>query len=457
MPQRHPTAAGSSPHRSAWMLLGALILSVWAEASSAGVNVNQLVSDSAPAIVQVQGVQWVKVKIPEKYKNITDDPVYRSLSSIFIDNPNLVSSQATPVVKKRITGSGFIISANGKIATNFQWVRGMHEIFVTLADKRQFKARISRTEPKNDLAILQIAASNLPAIGLARQVEEGEGVIGIGANKRGVSVGVIVSTPAQTPAIGLVSDITVTRDNSGGPLLNVYGQALGINSTQTRAPLGLFRHASLSQLSSDGYNKASESINFLSQIGFSARNIEAAQGAALGLNNAVGALVTQVRTGSIAANAGLQKNDVIIALETQSVLDASDLTALPDFLRQDNQAKIRVFRAGEQLELNLSNAKAQATPLSWAWQRLGLRARSLTTAQKDALGISSGMIISEIQGSAQENGLAAGDVIVTLNQTPLNSTAQLNQTAQTLNAGDTVVLYVIRGETRQFITLTAGE
>ena len=441
-------------------LLGTLGLfgfsGLWGNTARAGVNVNQLVNDSAPSIVQIQGVEWVKVKIPDKYKDITDDPVYQSLSSIFIDNPNL-ATQAAPVVKKRITGSGVIISSTGQIATNYQWVKGRHEVFVILADRRQFKARIVRTEPKNDLAILQIAANNLPAIGLARQVEEGEGVIAIGANKRGVSVGVIVSTPAQTPAIGLVSDVEVNRENSGGPLLNIYGQVLGVNSTLTRAPMGLYRHVSLSKLSSDSKENSAESVNLLSQVGFTARNLDQAQSEALGLPNAAGAFVTQVRNGSLAATAGLQKNDVIVALETQSVVDASDLNALTDFLRQDNQVSLRVFRAGDFIELNLNNHKAQATPPSWNWQRLGLRVRALTTAQKDLLNITSGVIVTEVQGSAQENGLAAGDILVTINQMPLNSSVQLNQIAQALNPNDTVALYVIRGEMRQFITLTAGE
>ncbi len=441
-------------------LLGTLGLfgfsGLWGNTARAGVNVNQLVNDSAPSIVQVQGVEWVKVKIPDQYKNITDDPVYQSLSSIFVDNPNL-TAQAAPVVKKRVNGSGFIISTTGRIATNYQWIKDAHEVVVILADKRQFKARINRVEPKNDLAILQIAANDLPAIGLARQVEEGEGVIAVGANKRGISVGVVVSTPTQTPAIGLVSDVTVSRDNSGGPLLNIYGQVLGVNSTLTRAPMGLYRHVSLSKLSSDSKENSAESVNLLSQVGFTARNLDQAQSAALGLPNAAGAFVTQVRNGSLAATAGLQKNDVIVALETQSVVDASDLNALTDFLRQDSQASIRVFRAGDYLELNLSNHKVQATPPSWTWQRLGLRVRALTTAQKDLLNITSGVIVTEVQGSAQENGLAAGDILVTINQMPLNSSVQLNQIAQALNPNDTVALYVIRGEMRQFITLTAGE
>ena len=422
----------------------------------AAVNVNQLVNDSAPAIVQVQGIQWVKVKIPEKYKNITDDPVYQSLSSIFVDNPNL-GKQAAPVVKKRIVGTGFIIGSNGRIATNYQWIKGANEVVVILADKRQFKAQVVRSDPKNDLSTLKIAANNLPALGLARQVEEGEGVIAIGANRKGVSVGVVVSTPAQTPAIGLVSDVDISRDNSGGPLLNIYGQVLGINSTKTRAPLGLSRHPSLGKLSSDGYDQKAHAINMMSQVGFSARNMDEAQNLALGMNTAAGAIVIQVRAGSMAANAGLQKNDVIIGLETQNISDASDLSALPDFLRQDNRANLRVFRNGETLELTLVNPKAQSPSVPWSWQRLGLRVRPLSPSQKDLADVKSGVQITEVQGSATAAGLQAGDWIISVNKTPLNTMGQLNQMAQALSPEDAVVIYVIRGDVRQFITLTATE
>ena len=83
--------------------------------------------------------------------------------------------------------------------------------------------------------------------------------------------------------------------------------------------------------------------------------------------------------------------------------------------------------------------------------------RALTTAQKDLLSISSGVLITGVQSLAQANGLQAGDVIVSINQTPLNSTTQLNQMAQGLDSGDSVALYIIRGETRQFVTLSVDE
>ena len=438
------------------------VLSVWLVAgvcntASAAVNVNQLVNDSAAAIVQVQGVQWVKVKIPEQYKNITDDPVYRSLSSILLDGQTPENTKAAPVIKKRINGSGFIFSSNGQIATNYQWVKGAHEVIVTLADARQFKAAISLSDPKNDLSFLRIRANNLPTLSLASQVEEGEGVIAIGAKKRGTSVGVIVSTPAQTPASGLVSDVDVSADNSGGPLLNVYGQVLGINSTRMKTALNLFRHPMLSKLTSDGFDTNSATFNSMSYIGFSATDINQNQNTALGLPSASGAIVVQVRPGSMAANAGLLKNDVIISLESQSVVEATDLSALPDFLRQDNQAQLTVFRAGERIELQLSTPKSNTAVASWSLRKLGLRTRVLSTAQKNAADISSGLLITEVQGDALANNLQAGDWIISINQTPLTSVAQLNQIAQNLNDGDSVVLYIIRNDERQFVSLTARD
>lgn len=437
-----------------WMLCG---LMGFANLAHAVVNVNQLVNDSAPAIVQVQGIQWVKIKIPEQYKNITDDPVYRSLSSILLDNQAVNSTDAAPVIKKRISGSGFIIGSNGQIATNYQWVKDAHEVLVILADARQFKANITRSDPKNDVALLRIRANNLPVLSLAQQVEEGEGVIAIGAKKRGVSVGVIVSTPTQTPSVGLVSDVNVSAENSGGPLLNVYGQVLGVNSTRMRTALNLSRHPMLGTLTSDGFDAHSATFNSMSYIGFSATDMNKSQDVALGLSNASGAMVLQVRPGSMAAKAGLLKNDVIVSLESQSVIGAMDLSALPDFLRQDDQARLMVFRGGEKIELQLVNPKPKSAIASWSWRKLGLRVRALSIAQKNAADISSGVLVTEVRDDGLNSEIQAGDWIIHVNQTPLTSVAQLNQIAQNLNDGDSVVLYIIRGNAPQFISITAHE
>lgn len=437
------------------VLVVVLIVETHFATAQAEVNVNQLLNSSAPAIVQVQGVYWIKVKIPDRYKDITDDPVYRSLSSIVTGTSNLGAAQVqAPIIKKRITGTGFIISANGMIATNYQWIKNAHEIMVILTDQRNFKANVTRTDTKNDLAILKIRANNLPSLSLAHQVEEGEGVIAVGAQRRGTSVGVIVSTPAQTPASGLVSDVDVTPANSGGPLLNINGQVLGINSTRMKTALNLFRHPLLGKLSSDNPDTP-EVFNAVANIGLSARNLNDDQYAALNLPSVAGAIVTQVRPGSLADSSGLLKNDVIVGLENQAIVDANDLQALTDFLRLDQKARLTVYRAGEKVNLNLVDPKSTSKTSSWSWRKLGLRVRILTTAQKNALDLKSGVVITEVQGSALNEGLQAGDLIMSINQTPLNTPNQLNLLAQNLEDQAAVVVYIIRGDIRQFVTLTA--
>ena len=213
----------------------------------------------------------------------------------------------------------------------------------------------------------------------------------------------------------------------------------------------------LAKLTSDGFDTHSATFNSMSYIGFSATDMNQSEDAALGLPNASGAIVLQVRPSSMAAKAGLLKNDVIVSLESQRVVGATDLNALPDFLRQDHQARLTVFRAGERIELQLIGPKLNAAVASWSWRKLGLRTRTLSTAQKNAVDISGGVLITEVKSDGPSNELQVGDWIISVNKIPLISTAQFNQIAQNLNDGDSVVLYIIRDNARQFVSLTAHE
>jgi serine protease Do len=224
-----------------------------------------------------------------------------------------------------------------------------------------------------------------------------------------------------------------------------------------RTALNLSRHPMLGTLTSDGFDAHSATFNSMSYIGFSATDMNKSQDVALGLPNASGAMVLQVRPGSMAAKAGLLKNDVIVSLESQSVIGAMDLSALPDFLRQDDQARLMVFRGGEKIELQLVNPKPKSAIASWSWRKLGLRVRALSIAQKNAADISSGVLVTEVRDDDLNSEIQAGDWIIHVNQTPLTSVAQLNQIAQNLNDGDSVVLYIIRGNAPQFISITAHE
>ncbi|MGL4767028.1 MAG: trypsin-like peptidase domain-containing protein [Formosimonas sp.] len=417
-------------------------------------DVAQILRTSAPSIVTVQAVQWVKVKIPEQYKNVTQDPVYQVFSRIFSDADSPApAANAAPVIRKKAAGNGFIIAPNGVIVTNYHTVVGANEIYVQLSDKRRLKATLMRSEPKRDLAILKVAAGSLPALPLADTVNEGDWVIAVGANKAGASSGTVYNTPSANSTQGLVTDVDISAANSGGPLLDTDGEALAMNSNLLKAATGLTRHVLVSKLVNSSDLKATLPQSW-QKLGFTAINLTEAAQQKYGLPDATGALVQSVQNASVAHKAGLQTGDVIVALESQRVVDVADLSALRDFLTQDDEVNLTVIRAGDRKVVRFvlaktANAFDQAN--FYSWQQLGLKVRALTNAQKSTLGVTYGLQITAVQKGAANAGLNAGDFILSINQQELKSVEQLNSVAKKLESGDTAFIYIAQGAVRQFV------
>ena len=424
--------------------------------ASAAPDIAQIVRTSAPSVVSVQAIQWVKVKVPEQYKNITSDPVYQVFTRVFGDgNESAAKTDEAPVVKKQISGSGFVISPNGVILTNYHLVKGAHEIYVLLADKRRLKATLLRSEPKRDMAVLKVAAGSLPALPMAETVGEGEFVLAVGYNQKGISAGVVRADLATTAALGLLTDVAIDSSNTGGPLLNTNGEVLALNSKVLKSQQGLTRHVMVSKLLSK--NDLSQKLpQSWQQLGFQAENVSEKMQKELGLPNTTGALVKNIQSGSVAARAGLLKDDVIVALESQRVIDVSDLSALRDFLTQDDAVSITVWRGGDRQKLRLAMPKTTNTfdeaNLS-AWRRLGLKVRVLTAVQKAELNTTVGVQVTAVQGTGKTFGMRVNDIIISLNQQDIKSVEGFNNMVKDLETGDAAVIYVIRGDLRQFVSI----
>lgn len=417
-------------------------------------DVAQIVHDSAPSVVSVQAIQWVKVQVPNEYKGVTNDPVYQVFTRVFGDGDEPVAkANAAPVVKKKKQGSGFVISPNGVILTNYHIVVNANEIYVQLADRRRLKATLLRSEPKRDMAVLKVAAGSLPALSMADTINEGEFVLAVGADQGGVSAGTVRADINETRALGLLTDVDITKANTGGPLLNTNGEVLALNSNLLKSQQGLTRHVMVSKLLSNK-DLSQKLPQTWTQLGLQAENVTEKIQAEQGLPNATGALVKNIQSGSTAAKAGLLKGDVIIALESQRVIDVNDLSALRDFLTQSDDVNITVLRGGDRRELKMTvpksgNAYDDANNL--AWRHLGLKVRSLTQAQKSSLSVSAGVQVTAVKGSAQSAGLQTGDVITSMNQQEVATVEGFNQQVKKLEVGSTSFVYVIRSGARQFV------
>lgn len=424
------------------------------QTSFASPDVTKIINNTASGIVTVQAIQWITVKIPEQYKEIEKDPVYQAFSRILNEEGSQVTTSRAPVIKKKKQATGFIISPKGLIITNYQTVIDAHEIYVQLADKRSFKATFLQSEPKRDLAIIKVDANSLPALKLATEAVEGEWVLAIGANKSGSSLGTILSIPSRENQ-ALMTNIEISKMNTGGPLLNGQGEVIAMNSNLLNTPAGMTRHALVSDLLKQ--EKLQTNIpQSWQKLGFTAKNITQIQQKKLGLINTVGAWVASVKNNSIAEKSGLQQDDIIVALESQQVIEASNLSALHDFLEENNSVDVTVFRAGESRTLRFSTQKPSSTSDDeniYSWEKLGLKVKAINNAQKDMLSVDEGVQIIAVNKGASNTGLQIGDFILNINQQVLKNAEQLNNIAKNLKSGSIIIAYIAQKDLRQFVEI----
>ncbi|MDY0329643.1 MAG: DegQ family serine endoprotease [Thiomonas sp.] len=374
-------------------------------------------------------------------------------------------------------GSGFVISPDGYIMTNAHVVDGADEIMVTLTDKREFKAKLIGADKRTDVALVKIDAKQpLPAvrIGDSSRVKVGEWVVAIGSPfglENTVTAGIVSAkgrdTGDYTPFIQ--TDVAVNPGNSGGPLIDMRGNVIGINS-QIYSRTGGFMGISFAipideamrvveQLKKQGYVVRGK-------IGVQIDNVSRDLAESLGLGQARGALVRVVEKDGPADKAGVQVGDIVTRFNGKPVERANDLPRLVGETKPDTTVPMQVLRMGKSLTLNVTvgewvmdrkpGAKPaeeqKPEPVSKA-NALGVRVIDLNEAQKRQLGVSSGVLVEAVRESAARDGLRVGDVVLAVGNTAVNSAAQFNAISAQLPPGKQVAVLVRRGDSGLYILL----
>lgn len=371
-------------------------------------------------------------------------------------------------------GSGFIISSDGHILTNYHVVRGAAEIIVKLSDRRQFPARVIGVDPPSDLALLKIEAEGLPVadIGDAEALRVGEWVMAIGSPfgfEHSVTVGIVsakgrsIGTEQYVPFIQ--TDVAINPGNSGGPLFNLRGEVVGINSqiySQTggfmgvsfATPIGLAMDV-VEQLKREG--RVSRGW-----LGVSVQDVTRELADSFAMPRPEGALVRAVVPDSPAARAGLKVGDIILGFNERPVFVAGDLPPLVGSVPGGHEAPLTVLRAGERLELRAVLAElpveARALPASLPRGETapqGLAVRDLRPEERRRLGLGEGGVVVERveEGPARQAGIGAGDVILMLNQQQVRDARHFTRLLEGLPAGRPVAVLVQRGGETLFLAL----
>ena len=373
-------------------------------------------------------------------------------------------------------GSGFIISADGYVMTNHHVVDGADDIYVTLTDKREFKARLIGSDKNTDVALLKIDAAELPvlAIGDPNRLRVGEWVLAIGSPfglENTVTAGIVSAKARETgdylPFIQ--TDVAVNPGNSGGPLINMDGQAIGINS-QIYSRTGGFMGISFA-IPIDEAMRVTEQLKanghvVRGRIGVAITEVTKDIAEPLGLSKPTGAQVSSVDPKGPAAKAGLQPGDIILRYEGRTIERSSDLPRLVGNTRPGTKASVEVWRAGAARTLQVTvgevpsdqagNAKRpqpeQQAPARANW--LGIMASDLNAEQRKSQDQPrDGVVVTGLEpnGPAARAGLREGDVLLQLNSQPISSAAQFEGLVTKLDRKRTLVLLVKRGGEASYI------
>ena len=369
-------------------------------------------------------------------------------------------------------GSGFIISADGTILTNAHVVEDASEVMVQLTDRREFKAKVLGLDKNTDVAVLKIEARNLPSvvIGNSANSRVGEWVLAIGSPfgfENSASAG-IISAKSRTLPDGsyvpfLQTDVAVNPGNSGGPLFNMAGEVIGINS-QIYSRSGGYQGLSFAIPIDLAMNVEQQLVKHgkvqRGKLGVTIQEVNQALADSFGLAKPTGALINAVEPGSPADKAGLKPGDVILAVNDREVGNSGELPAQIATMASGESARLKIWRKGSPQEVivkigTFGNENRQTkveTPISKG--RLGVSVRPASPQEQRQLGAGGGLIVEEVDGAAARAGLRVGDVIISINGEPVSTPEQLR--AIISKAGKKAALLIQRGDTRIFVPVDLG-
>ena len=428
-----------------------------------------VVEKSSPAVVRIEAEAKGRGRSQTQF----------NLDDLFRQGPGQPQQPQRPQLERGL-GSGVIVSADGTILTNNHVVEGAEKITVLLADNKTFEARLIGSDKPSDLAVLKIEAQNMPflTLGNSDTVRVGDIVLAIG-NPLGIGQTVtagIISAKGRRTGLSygntndtfeefLQTDAPINRGNSGGALVNLNGELIGINSQilaggPSGGNIGIgfsipsnMAKSVMEQLLKDGRVRRG-------MLGVNIQNISEDTAKALELKDTSGVLVSNVRAGSAGEKAGIKRGDIITAINGEKMDDSNVLRNKVAGTLPGTEIKLTVMRDGNAQDLTVvldeynvdgSSTAApqdrdgdtpQAQPQSG---KLGLSLQPVSPQVAKQLGLegSDGLVVTDVDqaGPAAEAGIARGDVVLEINRTAVKSVEDVQSALE--RAGDRPVLMLV--------------
>ena len=375
-------------------------------------------------------------------------------------------------------GSGFIISEDGYILTNAHLVAEFDDVNVRLADaKREFKAKVVGLDKRSDVALIKVDAQGLPTakLGSSAGLEPGDWVAAIGSPfgfANTITAGIVSakgrSLPDEMYVPFIQTDVAVNPGNSGGPLLNLQGEVVGINSmiySGTGGYMGVSFAIPIEVALDVSRQLRSEGKVTRGRVGIGIQPMTTELARSFGLEAAAGAIIVSLEKGGPADKGGARIGDVVLDWNGEAIDEPNELPRRVAATPPGSLAHMGVWREGKRRTVELRVSEVRAEPGSAAREapakqddpRLGVAVRELTRAERGALGIDYGLMVVDVaQRSGPGSTILPGDVIVGVNQRHFASRQEFERLLAAHPKGGMVALLVRRGEASLYVPLELG-
>jgi serine protease Do len=427
-----------------------------------------LVAEHGDAVVNVEVVQQ---RTASAQGSGAEDPFFEFFRRFGIPSPEGgPRGQPAPV---RGAGSGFIVSRDGYVLTNAHVVAAAAEVTVRLTDRREFSAKVIGTDARSDVALLKIEApEQLPTvrIGDASQLRTGQWVLAIGSPfglENTATAGIVSATARSVPGGSYVpfiqTDVAVNPGNSGGPLFNLQGEVIGMNSmifSQTGGYMGLSFAVPI-DVAIDVRDQLLKNGRVVrGRVGITVQDVNAQLARAFKMDRPRGALVSSIEKDGPAARAGVQPGDIIVAVGEREIAHYSEVSGLVARMKPGTRTQLSVLRNGARRNLEVridelpeqNAALAERKPEAGPAAQLGMSVRPLTPDEKRQVGTEGAIVVERVNGAAAAAGVQPGDVVLGVNNKRIASVSELRAAVKD-NPGDTVAVLIEREGARIFVAL----
>ena len=437
-----------------------------------------LVERASPAVVNIRTTEKIVVQQQGSIPGMPEDQAefFRRFFGVPIpgipNNPKQAQpNSGKPQEAERGVGSGFIIESNGLILTNAHVVEGATTIYVTLTDKREFKAKLLGMDKRTDVAVVKIEARDLPKLPLgdSSRVRVGEWVLAIGSPfglENTVTAGIVSAKSRDTgdylPFIQ--TDVAVNPGNSGGPLLNTAGQVIGINSqifSRSGGYMGISFAIPIDEAMRVADQLRTNGKMTRGRIGVALGEMTKDVAESLGLGKPRGAYVRSVEAGGPAAAGGIEAGDVILSFNGREIAKSTDLPRVVGDTKPGTAVPIQVWRKGATRELSVTVSdtestqtakKADAPAANGGTNTLGVLVADVSDAKKKDLGIKGGVEVTGLSdGPLARAGARPGDIIIRVGDTDITGVKQLESMVKGLDANKSVPVFIRRAESTLII------